>query len=173
MLGHHPPPPQQKFKKLPGQHSVLGHHPPPPPHDENSKSCPVSIQCWAIIPPPPPPTTKIQKAARSAFSAGPSIPPPPPPTTKIQKAARSAFSAGPSSAPPPPQRKFKKLPGQHSVLGHHPLTSKTPGPLPLNQEYGSGYAIYNHYSKWMLAFNSLLVLQKGELLRNFPLYTGA
>ena len=30
-----------------------------------------------------------------------------------------------------------------------------------------------HYSKWMLAFISLPVLQEGELLRNVPLYTGA
>ena len=67
--------------------------PPPPPHDENSKSCPISIQCWS--------------------------------------------------------------------------------PLPLNQQSGSAYAIFKHYSKWMLAFISLRVLQEGELLRNVPLYAGA
>ena len=83
------------------------------------------------------------------------------------------LNTGIDPSPPPPRLKFKKLPGQHSVPGHHPPTSKTPGPLPLNQEYGSAYAIFKHYSKWMLAFISLHVLQKGELLRNFPLYTGA
>ena len=50
------------------------------------------------------------------------------------------------SPPPPPRRKFKKLPGQHLVPGHHPPTSKTPGPLPLNQEYGSAYAIFKHWT---------------------------
>ena len=70
--------------------------------------------------------------------------------TKIQKAARLAFSAGPSSA----------------------RQQNTWSP-PLNQQSGSAYAIFKHYSKWMLAFISLRVLQEGELLRNVPLYTGA
>ena len=71
--------------------------------------------------------------------------------TKIQKAAQSAFSAGPSSA----------------------RQQNTWAPLPLNQQSGSAYAIFKHYSKWMLAFICLRVLQEGELLRNVPLYTGA
>ena len=75
---------------------------------------------------------------------------------------------------PPPQTttKIQNLSGQHSVLGHHQPASKTPGPPPLNQQSGSAYAIFKHYSKWMLAFISLRVLQKGELMRNVPLYTG-
>ena len=73
----------------------------------------------------------------------------------------------------PPRQKFKKLPDQHSVLCHHPLASKTPGPLPLNQQYGSAYAIFKHYNQWLLALISLHVLQEGESLRNIPLYTGA
>ena len=34
--------------------------------------------------------------------------------------------------PPPPHENSKRLLNQHSVLGHYPPVSKTPGPLPLN-----------------------------------------
>ena len=67
--------------------------------------------------------------------------------TEIQKAAGLAFSAGPSSA-------------RQQNTWFPPLKS------------GSAYAIFKHYSKWMLAFISLRALQKGELLRNVPLYSG-
>ena len=65
---------------------------------------------------------------------------------------------------PPPTTKIHKLSDQHSVLGHHWPASKTPGPLPLNQQSGSAYAIFKHYSKSMLTFISLRVLQEEMFL---------
>ena len=91
------------------------------------------------------------RGSRNVCLLNTGIDPSPPPTmTKIQKAARSAFSAGPSSA----------------------YQQNTWSP-PLKSRIRIWYAIFKHYSKWMLAFINLHVLQKGELLRNVPLYKGA